>query len=111
MSWLEIYRVEAERRNAETRRTVRAARAEAYAAREKIRKAKYQREHRELCKECSRRFRSKNPGYFKAWREAHPGYAKAWYAAHPGKNAEYQRRARAKRRERLQSTNQERERQ
>ena len=40
MSWLEIFRAEAEKRNAETRKAVKKARAEAYAAREKVRKAK-----------------------------------------------------------------------
>lgn len=48
MSWPEIFMADADERNAETRKAVKKARAEAYAAREKVRKAKYQREHREL---------------------------------------------------------------
>ena len=39
MRWLEIFRAESEKRNAETRNAVKKARAEAYAAREKVRKA------------------------------------------------------------------------
>ena len=89
MSWLEIFRAEAEKRNAETREAVKKARAESYAAREKVRKAKYQREHRELCNRLKRE-------WFKRRNISQKEYLKAWRAAHPGKNAEYARRHRAK---------------
>ena len=49
MSWLDIFRAEAEKRNAETRKAVKKARAEAYAAREK--NAEYQRRHRAKMRE------------------------------------------------------------
>ena len=92
MSWLEIFMAEAEKRNAETRKAVKKARAEAYAAREKVRKAKYQREHREICNRLTRE-------WFQRHNISQKEYLKAWRAAHPGKNAEYQRRHRAKMRE------------
>ena len=92
MSWLEIFRAEAEKRNAETRKVVKKARAEAYAAREKVRKAKYQREHRELYNRIKRE-------WFKRRNISQKEYMRAWRAAHPGKNAEYLRRHREKMRE------------
>ena len=92
MRWLEIFRAEAEKRNAETRNAVKKARAEAYAAREKVRKAKYQREHREICNRISRE-------WFKRHNVSQKEYQRAWRAAHPEKNAEYQRRYREKMRE------------
>ena len=92
MSWQEIFMAEAEKRNAETRKAVKKARAEAYAAREKVRKAKDQREHRELCNRISR-------NWFQRHNISQKEYQRAWRAAHPEKNAEYQRRHRAKMRE------------
>ena len=49
MSWLDIFRAEAEKRNAETRKAVKKARAEAYAAPKK--NAEYQRRHRAKMRE------------------------------------------------------------
>lgn len=49
MSWIDIFRAEAEKRNAETRKAVKKARAEAYAAPEK--NAEYQRRHRAKMRE------------------------------------------------------------
>lgn len=92
MSWLDIFRAEAEKRNAETRKAVKKARAEAYASREKVRKAKYQREHRELCNRITRE-------WFQRHNISQKEYQRAWRAAHPEKNAEYQRRYRAKMRD------------
>ena len=49
MSWLDILRADAEKRNAETRKAVKKARAEAYAAPKK--NAEYQRRHRAKMRE------------------------------------------------------------
>ena len=92
MSWIDIFRAEAEKRNTETRKIVKKARAEAYAAKEKVRKAKYQREHREHCNRLHRE-------WFQRHKISQKEYMKAWRAAHPEKNAEYQRRHREKMRE------------
>lgn len=92
MSWPEIFMADADELNAETRKAVKKARAEAYAAREKVRNAKYQREHREICNRISRE-------WFKRHNISQKEYQRAWRAAHPEKNAEYQRRHRAKMRE------------
>lgn len=111
MSWLDIFRVEAEKRNAEA-----AAIASAAIEAERARLAE-EAEEREAQRTARRKIRVANwrdanreriNAYQREYRKTHPQksrdasgrlYKQQWNAMHPGKNAEYKRRHRAKMRE------------
>lgn len=111
MSWLDIFRREADKRNAES-----AAIASAAIEAERARLAA-EAEEREAQRTVRRKIRMANwrdanreriNAYQREYRKTHPQksrdasgrlYKQQWNARHPGKNAEYQRRHRAKMRE------------
>lgn len=127
MSWLDMFRVEAEKRNAETAVVIRDALAaeEVRKAEEAARKAEEQKRIEDEARKAevaarqdvedqrrikaklrksawSDRNRKRLNDYQNNYRKNHPQkptsaeYRRKWAAANPGKNAEYQRRYRAR---------------